>query len=93
MTDQERNAIADKLVALIFYLRPAGAGVADTWAILTCATALARAILATTGPEQDATRLMKLAADHVTTLIEETQAKFRRDALALGGDSSGEIVL
>lgn len=85
MTDEERSRLSDNLFALVISLRPTeGKEVAEAWVLHAFATAMARAILALTGPMEDPTELLALSAEAVEKTVRDAQAKYLQDKLAAG---------
>jgi len=81
MTDDERTRLADSLFAIVFGLRPDNGEAGQAWALTACSTALARAILASLGPQGDPTDLLDLSGQQVRQIVTDAQAKFFRDRL------------
>lgn len=77
MTDPERTAIAESLLAVIFSMRTDNAEAGQAWILSIAATAMTRAVLGSVGPQGDPGPLLEL----VRQQIEEAQAKFYRDRL------------
>lgn len=81
MTDPERTAIAESLLAVIFSMRTDNAEAGQAWILGIATTALSRAILGAVGPQGDPVALLSLTIQQATKQIEEAQTKFFRDKL------------
>lgn len=81
MTDPERTAIAESLLAVIFSMRTDSAEAGQAWILGIATTALSRAILGSVGPQGDPEGLLTLTLEQTTKQIEAAQAKFFRDKL------------
>ncbi len=79
MTDEERTDIAEKLIAFVFSLRPDNGEPGQAWVLGVASTALARAILGSTGPHGDPDGLLELSAQQVKDIV--TTAQANRDLL------------
>lgn len=81
MTDPERTEIAEKLLVLVFSLRPDDSLASQAWVLSTATTMLSRAILACVGPAGEVDELMGIATAQVRTAIAAAQAAFYREQL------------
>ncbi len=81
MTDPERTEIAEKLLMLVFSLRPDDSLASQAWVLSTATTMMSRAILASVGPGGDVTELKAMAMQQVDVAVEAAQKAFYRDQL------------
>lgn len=81
MTEDERTRLAEQLLAVVFSLRPDDREAGQAWVLAMCSTGMARAILASLGPQGDPEELLALSNHQVRQIVTETQAKFFRDRL------------
>ena len=81
MTDPERTEIAEKLLMLVFSLRPDESLASQAWVLSVATTMMARAILASVGPAGDVEELMGVAVGQVKTSIAAAQTAFYRRQL------------
>lgn len=81
MTDPERTEIAEKLLMLVFSLRPDDSLASQAWVLSTATTMMARAILASVGPGGDVHEITAVAITQVQAAIEAAQKAFYREQL------------
>ncbi len=86
MTDPERTDIAEKLVALIFSLRPDNSPTSQAWVLSVATMCMARAIVASaTGAGMAPTgELLTLAHQQLVTQVRELESRILRDRLTRG---------
>ncbi len=85
MTDPERTEVAEKLLALIFSLRPDNSPTSQAWVLGVTTTAMARAIVASTATGlSDCGDLLTVAHQQLVTQVRSLETAVIRERLTRG---------